>query len=50
MKPQHRIARDSAPAARPAASRRAKYLWAAAPWVIIAAFVFLAVKLIAEAP
>jgi hypothetical protein len=50
MRLQQRIVRDSAPAARTPASRPAKYLWAVAPWVIVAAFVFLAVKLIAEAP
>jgi hypothetical protein len=50
MRRQHRIGRDSAPAARTPALRLAKYLWAVVPWVIVAAFVFLAVKLIAAAP
>lgn len=44
------LARESAPAARTPASRLAKYLWAILPWVIVTAFVFLAVKLIAQAP
>jgi hypothetical protein len=50
MRRQHRIACDTAPAARSPAWRLAKYLWAVVPWAIVAAFVFLAVKLIAAAP
>jgi hypothetical protein len=50
MRRQHRIARGCAPAGRTLASRPAKYLWAVAPWVIVAGFAFLAVKLIAAAP
>jgi hypothetical protein len=50
MRRQHRIARDSAPAAGNPAARSAKYLWAVFPWIIVAAFIFLVMKLIAAVP
>jgi hypothetical protein len=50
MRRQHRITRDAEPAARTLASRAAKYLWMAVPWVIVAGFAVLAVKLIVAAP
>lgn len=36
--------------ARTAPRRRLKYLWAVVPWLIVAGYAFLAVRLIVTAP